>query len=96
MRLKGINKSVPLPFALLPIHWNHFSSLRTFPLNLISFTMMRIGGHSGGNLPPHDPESERQMANSIVLGNALTFGLIVVAINVLPHILDPMGFEVLN
>ena len=58
--------------------------------------MMRIGGHSGGNLPPHGPESERQMANSIVLGNALTFGLIVVAINVLPHILDPMGFEVLN
>ena len=58
--------------------------------------MIRVGGHGGGGLPPHDPKVERQLANAAVLGNALAFAIIVAAINALPYILAPMGFDVLQ
>ncbi len=46
-------------------------------------------------MPPRDEEAERQMANAAVVGNVVLFGVMVAAINVLPFILEPLGFDVL-
>ncbi len=57
--------------------------------------MIRLGGHSSGNLPPHDPALERRLANWAVVGNAAIFAAAVAAIHLAPYVLEPMGFEVL-
>lgn len=57
--------------------------------------MIRIGGQASGNLPPHDPELERKLANWAVMGNTIIFGVVVAAINIAPYVLEPMGFDVL-
>jgi len=57
--------------------------------------MIRLGGQGSGALPPPDPETERRLANAAVLGNVAVFGIVVVAINALPYVLEPMGFDVL-
>lgn len=48
--------------------------------------MIRMGG-------PSDPEEERKLANQAVIGNTVIFGMIVVAVNVAPYLLDQLGFE---
>ena len=56
--------------------------------------MIRLGGGPGNQLPPPDEKAERQMANAAVVGNVTIFGVLIVAINALPFILEPLGFEV--
>jgi len=48
--------------------------------------MIRMGG-------PSDPEEERKAANQAVIGNSVIFGILVVAVNVAPYILDQLGIE---
>jgi len=49
--------------------------------------MIRMGG------PASDPEEERKAANQAVVGNSVIFGLLVVAVNIAPYILDQLGVE---
>ncbi len=55
--------------------------------------MIRIGGQAHGNLPPHDPELERRLANWAVLGNVGIFTIVVAAINAAPYVMQQLGFE---
>ena len=58
--------------------------------------MIRVGAPSGpGALPAPDAQTERQIANAAVLGNAITFAVVVGAINAFPYFLDAIGVEAL-
>lgn len=54
--------------------------------------MIRLGGMGG---PPPDPKKEAEIANAAVIGNAVTFAAICLAIHVSPFFLEQLGFEVL-
>lgn len=59
--------------------------------------MIRIGGQGNpGELPPHDPEEERKLANWAVAGNAFVFAAVVAGLTVLPNVLEPLGFQTLS
>lgn len=49
----------------------------------------------GGGFPPSDPEEEKKLANAAVLGQFLTFGIVVGVIHFVPIFLEQAGFEVL-
>lgn len=57
--------------------------------------MIRMGG-PGGGAPRIDPEEESRMANIAVVGNTTIFGIIVLAINVAPYLLEQFGIETLK
>jgi len=57
--------------------------------------MIRLGGGGMGG-PPPDPKEEAEMANAAVIGNAVTFAAICLAIHVSPFFLEQLGFEVLQ
>lgn len=48
----------------------------------------------GSGFPPSDPEEEKKLANAAVMGQFITFGVIVGALQFVPVILEQMGFEV--
>ena len=58
----------------------------------VLIVMIRLGGMGG---PPPDPKEEAKMANAAVIGNAVTFAAICLAIHVSPFFLEQLGFEVL-
>lgn len=53
--------------------------------------MIRLGGPAP---PKIDPNEESSKANQAVIGNFITFGLIIGFIRVSPVILEQLGFEV--
>ena len=61
-------------------------------IRFASLIMIRLGGMGG---PPPDPKKEAELANAAVIGNAVTFAAICLAIHVSPFFLEQLGFEVL-
>jgi len=51
--------------------------------------MIRMGGG-----PASDPEAESKAANQAVIGNTVIFGVLVLAVNIAPYVLDQLGVEV--
>ncbi len=56
--------------------------------------MIRVGGQHGGQRP--DPDAERQLGNAMVIGNFVTFGLIIAGINALPYVMEAFGFDLIK
>jgi len=49
----------------------------------------------GGRSAP-DPEDEAKLSNQAVVGNTITFGILVLIIQAAPYILEHIGVEVLK
>lgn len=56
---------------------------------------MRLGGGRGGEMPPN-PEEERKLANMAVMGSLTTYGIVILAINAFPYIIEQFGFPALK
>ena len=56
--------------------------------------MIRAPG--GRSAPMVDTDEESRLSNQAVVGNTITFGILVIAIYVTPHILEQFGVEVLK
>lgn len=56
--------------------------------------MIRAPG--GRSAPMVDADEESRLSNQAVVGNTITFGILVIAIYVTPHILEQFGVEVLK
>jgi len=54
--------------------------------------MIRLGGPAAP--PKVDPAEEASKANQAVIGNFITFGVIVGLLRISPVILEQLGFEV--
>ena len=56
--------------------------------------MIRAPG--GRSAPMVDSDDERRLSNQAIVGNTMTFGILVLAILATPHILEQFGLEVLK
>ena len=50
----------------------------------------------GGRSAAVDADEEDRISNKAILGNTITFGILVLGIYVAPHILEQFGVEVLK